>query len=194
MCRYKSTKQRNYFHMAFSLNRGPALKVKFTATPHELVSATFHPQNNSDKGLEWELEGEGNLTDIRGKIERWIDCFCSSKQPDVIIPVILDHLPRYTKRVLTVLQEIPFGTTLTYQELAKLAGSPQAARAVGSACGRNPCPLIIPCHRVLASNGLGGFSAGLDFKKALLAFEKSPMVSEPLTTWIYRDTTLSRAR
>ena len=64
------------------------------------------------------------------------------------------------------------GKTVSYQELATMTGHPKSARAAGSACGRNPCPLIIPCHRVITSAGkLGGFTAGLEIKKLLLAFE-----------------------
>ena len=69
---------------------------------------------------------------------------------------------------------IPYGQTRSYAWLAGQAGSPGAARAVGQALGRNPLPIIIPCHRVLASNGgLGGFSGGLEMKRFLLNLEKA---------------------
>lgn len=70
---------------------------------------------------------------------------------------------------------IPYGTITTYAKLArKAAGSPSYARAVGGALNANPLPIVIPCHRILAANGsLGGFGAGLDVKKALLALERS---------------------
>lgn len=77
----------------------------------------------------------------------------------------------FTKSTLEALTMIPFGKTLSYGELATLIGSPRAARAVGGALGRNPLPFIIPCHRVLGSKGIGGFSAGLQFKQSLLNFE-----------------------
>lgn len=71
------------------------------------------------------------------------------------------------------LQRIPAGTTCTYAELAGLAGRPRAARAAGQACARNPLPLFVPCHRVLAGGGaLGGFSSGLPWKIHLLARER----------------------
>jgi O-6-methylguanine DNA methyltransferase len=71
------------------------------------------------------------------------------------------------------LQKIPAGATCTYAELAILAGRPRAARAAGQACARNPLPLFVPCHRVLASGGaLGGFSSGLAWKTYLLARER----------------------
>jgi len=71
------------------------------------------------------------------------------------------------------IDEIPYGQTLTYSQVAEKIQSPRAYRAVGSSCGANPLPIIIPCHRVLASNGgLGGYSGGLEIKKALLEHEK----------------------
>lgn len=71
-----------------------------------------------------------------------------------------------------ILKRIPWGSARTYGEVARHAGRPGAARAVGGACGRNPAPIVIPCHRVLASGArLGGFSGGLEVKKALLKIE-----------------------
>jgi O-6-methylguanine DNA methyltransferase len=68
---------------------------------------------------------------------------------------------------------VPFGETVTYGELARRVGSPAAARAVGAACGSNPVPLIIPCHRAVGSDGsLTGFGGGLDAKRWLLAHER----------------------
>lgn len=74
--------------------------------------------------------------------------------------------------VWRALRAIPSGSTLTYQELARRLGRPQAARAVGRACGANPLPLIVPCHRVIAADGsLGGYSSGLARKRWLLEHE-----------------------
>jgi O-6-methylguanine DNA methyltransferase len=69
------------------------------------------------------------------------------------------------------LLDIPYGETATYGEVAERVGKPGAARAVGNAVGANPIPIVIPCHRVLASNGLGGYSCGIDIKKDLLRIE-----------------------
>jgi len=78
----------------------------------------------------------------------------------------------FQRRVWAVLRQIPAGRTESYGQVAAALGSPGAARAVGSACGANPVPLLIPCHRVLASGGgLGGFSGGLHWKRRLLACE-----------------------
>jgi methylated-DNA-[protein]-cysteine S-methyltransferase len=69
------------------------------------------------------------------------------------------------------MQHIPFGSAVSYGELAALTGRPRAFRAAANACKHNPLPLFIPCHRVLASNGIGGFNVGLDIKRWLLAHE-----------------------
>jgi methylated-DNA-[protein]-cysteine S-methyltransferase len=77
------------------------------------------------------------------------------------VPLQWEGIPTFHRRVYKVLQKIPAGQTVTYGELAALAGSPGAARAVGQAMAKNPFPIIIPCHRVVASQGrLGGFSSG----------------------------------
>ena len=70
------------------------------------------------------------------------------------------------------LMRIAYGTTVSYAEQAAMVGAPRATRAIGSANGRNPIPIIVPCHRVIARDGsLGGYSLGLDMKRALLALE-----------------------
>jgi methylated-DNA-[protein]-cysteine S-methyltransferase len=74
--------------------------------------------------------------------------------------------------VLKQLQKIPYGTTVSYRDIAERVGRPKAVRAVGAANGRNPIPIIIPCHRVIGSSGdLTGFGGGIPTKKALLRLE-----------------------
>ena len=75
-------------------------------------------------------------------------------------------------RVLEELQRVPYGTTVSYSDIAERIGRPKAVRAVGAANGRNPLPIIIPCHRVIGrGGGLTGFGGGLDTKAALLRLE-----------------------
>jgi len=96
--------------------------------------------------------------------------------------VSLDGLSAWDHKVLLSCRKIPSGRTTTYGELAVRIGHPGAARAVGSALARNPIPLIIPCHRVLRTDGhLGGFSApgGLTTKQALLRREQAAVPSSP---------------
>ncbi len=87
------------------------------------------------------------------------------------VPLDLERLPPFARKVSRALCRVPPGSTVSYAELAKRAGSPGAARAVGTVMARNPLPLLVPCHRVLAAGGaLGGFSApgGTDLKVRLL--------------------------
>ncbi len=78
----------------------------------------------------------------------------------------------FQKRVWTGLQDIPYGETRSYGELAAAFGNPKASRAVGGASGRNPIPVIIPCHRVIGSSGkLTGFAYGINIKRKLLELE-----------------------
>ena len=78
----------------------------------------------------------------------------------------------FQKSVWNALRKISFGKTKSYGEIARAIGRPKAVRAVGGACGANPVPVLVPCHRVLAANKkLGGFSGGLDWKRKLLARE-----------------------
>jgi O-6-methylguanine DNA methyltransferase len=92
--------------------------------------------------------------------------------PRELPPLDLTGHTAFRIRVWEELQEIPLGQTASYSEIAVRLGDPNATRAVGGACGANPIPLIIPCHRVLAAGRkLGGFSGGLHWKRKLLAIE-----------------------
>lgn len=85
--------------------------------------------------------------------------------------VELSHLTPFQQQVLTVLRSVPWGSCITYSELAAMIGRPGAARAVGNALGRNMVPVVIPCHRVVAKHGIGGFSLGTELKRKLLRLE-----------------------
>ena len=88
----------------------------------------------------------------------------------------LSGLSPFAQTVLRALAKVPYGKTITYGELARRAGSPKAARAVGSILASNPLPIVIPCHRVIAGEGsLGGFRApgGLKLKRKLLRMERA---------------------
>lgn len=111
-------------------------------------------------------------------IQDAIDCMVASLRGEaddlVDVPLDLDALPPFQRKVLEVVRMIPAGETLSYGEVAAAVGSLGAARAVGQALGRNPFPIVIPCHRVLAAGGrIGGFTApgGLSVKAKMLAAE-----------------------
>jgi len=88
-------------------------------------------------------------------------------------PLDLSRGTEFQRKVWDELSWTPCGETRSYAEIAKAIRKPKAVRAVGGACGANPIPLLIPCHRVLAANRkIGGFSGGLDWKHKLLAIEQ----------------------
>lgn len=83
----------------------------------------------------------------------------------------------YNMKVWQELTHIPFGEVITYGELARRVGTPEGAQAVGNANGKNPIPIIVPCHRVIAAkNNIGGFTGGVDKKQFLLKLEKAKNV------------------
>ena len=93
---------------------------------------------------------------------------------ELSFPIDFESHPSATPfriRVWEALRSVPYGQTLTYGELAKLAGCEDGARAVGGAVGANPILIAVPCHRVVAADSIGGFSAGLDLKRKLLETE-----------------------
>jgi methylated-DNA-[protein]-cysteine S-methyltransferase len=102
-----------------------------------------------------------------------LDHYFQGSNPDFSFDIAL-HGTEFQKKVWLACATIPYGETRSYSDIARMIGNQKATRAVGSALGKNPVPLIIPCHRVLRSNGnLGGFAGGLDVKRKLLEIEKS---------------------
>jgi O-6-methylguanine DNA methyltransferase len=102
-----------------------------------------------------------------------IEAILAGKTPNLLPPFDLSSGTEFQRQVWSALGKIPTGKTMTYGQLASLIGRPKAVRAVGQACGANSIPVLIPCHRVLAANGgLGGFSAGLAWKRKLLETER----------------------
>lgn len=97
--------------------------------------------------------------------------YVAGKRRDFTVPVDLELATPFARRVLTKLCDVPFGGLTTYGALAKGVGRPKGARAVGGAVGSNPVPVVVPCHRVVASTGLGGFGGGLPMKRWLLRLE-----------------------
>ncbi|HEY3672281.1 MAG TPA: methylated-DNA--[protein]-cysteine S-methyltransferase [Acidimicrobiia bacterium] len=107
-------------------------------------------------------------------IDRMVASLRGEADDLVDVPLDLDALPPFRRKVLEVVRTIPAGETLSYGDVATAVGSPGAARAVGQALGRNPFPIVIPCHRVLAAGGrIGGFTAagGASVKAKMLAAE-----------------------
>ena len=88
-------------------------------------------------------------------------------------PIQFPNATPFTRRVWEAMRQIPFGGTMSYQQLANCVGSVGGARAAGGACATNRLLLVVPCHRVVGSRGFGGFGPGLEWKKTLLRLEAS---------------------
>lgn len=104
------------------------------------------------------------------RARRELDLYFQGKLRAFSVPLKLSGPPFYM-RVWHALTTIPFGGTRTYREVAAQVGSPEAFRAVGNACAANPIAIIVPCHRVVAARGLGGYGGGLHRKEWLLRHE-----------------------
>ena len=106
--------------------------------------------------------------------ERQVKAYFKGERAAFDLSIDLSDVSAFRQRVLDACRRIPYGQVASYADLARIAGSPQAARAAGSAMANNPLPLVVPCHRVLCSDGtLGGFSSpqGVEQKKRLLHLE-----------------------
>jgi O-6-methylguanine DNA methyltransferase len=100
----------------------------------------------------------------------------AGEEPSRLPPLDLSSGTEFQQQVWTALLGIRCGQTLSYGQVAAAIGKPKALRAVGGACGANPVPVLVPCHRVLAANhAIGGFSSGLDWKRTLLKRERIPV-------------------
>jgi methylated-DNA-[protein]-cysteine S-methyltransferase len=114
------------------------------------------------------LRASRPLEDVRRQLDEYFD----EKRTDFELAVDLSPAADFTRQVLTRLAKVPHGQLTTYGALAKAAGRPQAARAVGTVMNRNPIPIVLPCHRVVGANGdLVGYGGGLDRKRLLLTLE-----------------------
>lgn len=103
---------------------------------------------------------------------RQLDEYFAGQRRAFALPVDLRLAHGFRRQVLDHLREVPYGRTATYTALASAAGSPRAVRAVGSACATNPVPIVVPCHRVVRTDGtIGQYLGGTEVKRALLAME-----------------------
>jgi methylated-DNA-[protein]-cysteine S-methyltransferase len=116
-----------------------------------------------------------STTGIRGPVPPLIRHYCAGRRVDLrslASCAIHDDETTYS-RIYRAVREIPYGRTATYGEIARIAGT--GPRVVGQAMARNITPLVIPCHRVVAADGIGGFSPSVEIKEALLALERKGM-------------------
>jgi methylated-DNA-[protein]-cysteine S-methyltransferase len=114
------------------------------------------------------LEAPAELDEVR----RELDLYFAGRLDRFDLPLDWRLSSGFRQRVLRAIDRIPYGQTRTYTEMARKAGNERAVRAAGSACGSNPIPLVVPCHRVLRTGGaLGGYGGGLPMKQSLLELE-----------------------
>jgi methylated-DNA-[protein]-cysteine S-methyltransferase len=108
---------------------------------------------------------------VLSRAVKQLDEYFAGERTEFDLPLELEGTA-FQKDVWLALAEIPYGKTISYAELASMVGRPSAFRAVGQANGANPIPIVLPCHRVIASGGgIGGYGGGLDMKRRLLALE-----------------------
>ena len=160
------------------------MKTQFVELPISTHDGKFVAYY-SEKGLaalDFPKVGTAQRTDptnkIPAKIRKWhrttetaLENILASRKPKNLPPLDMTGT-EFQKSVWNALRKISNGKTKSYGEIAQAIGRPKAVRAVGGACGANPVPVLVPCHRVLAANKkLGGFSGGLDWKRSLLKRE-----------------------
>ncbi len=114
------------------------------------------------------LEAPAELDEVRRELDRYFE----GRLEQFELPLDWSLSDGFRLRVLRQIARIPYGQTRSYTEMARGAGNERAVRAAGTACGRNPIPLVVPCHRVLRVGGaLGGYGGGLEMKRGLLELE-----------------------
>ena len=135
----------------------------------EAVKRIEFPKNGKARqpDEDWTESSRGPV----GQAAKQLREYFAGKRDDFDLPLAPEGT-EFQRTVWRNLQDIPYGETISYGELAKRVGNPKASRAVGAANGQNPIPIVIPCHRVIGANGkLTGFGGGLPTKEALLALE-----------------------
>lgn len=155
--------------LAYKTIDSPVGKLKLVASKTSLVAVLWEKEKPNRVRL-GELE-ERETHSVLIKAERQIAEYFAGQRRSFSVPIDIQGTS-FQKQVWKALLAIPFGETRTYGDLAKQLGSPQAARAVGAATGKNPISIIVPCHRVVGSSGKPtGFAGGLDAKTGLLELE-----------------------
>ena len=158
--------------MTFSYKEfeSPVGKLKLVASANALVGVLWAPDDGERFGpgaQEFDAHHP-----ILVRTERQLIEYFAGKRTDFELP-LEPRGTEFQKKVWASLTTIPFGKTRSYRDIAIGIGSPRACRAVGSANGKNPLPIVVPCHRVVGTNGaLTGFNGGVETKAKLLAFER----------------------
>lgn len=138
--------------------------------PSPVGDLTLAEEDGALVSIAWGGARQGNGSPLLAEAARQLDAYFAGARQNFDLPLNPAGSP-FEQRVWTAMRRIPYGKTQCYGEFAEAIGS--APRAVGGACGRNPIPIVVPCHRVLAKTGLGGYSGdgGLKTKQTLLSLE-----------------------
>jgi methylated-DNA-[protein]-cysteine S-methyltransferase len=151
---------------------GPLL---LAVTPAGLVRVAFEGEGHDDVLARLAVEISPRILRSPGQLDgiaRQLDEYFAGRRRSFEVAVDLQLAHGFRRDVLDHLRAIPFGTTQSYGVVAAATGRPKAVRAVGTACGHNPVPLVVPCHRVVRSDGtIGQYRGGIDAKRLLLALE-----------------------
>ena len=153
----------------------PLGEVRLRSDGESLTGLWFVGQVNDAREIS-NLEIKNDLP-IFGQVESWLESYFSGKQTSITIP-LQPKGTSFQQRVWQILQEIPYGETMTYGEIAQRIAKEKgvetfSAQAVGQAVGKNPISILIPCHRVLGKNGaLTGYAGGVHRKEQLLRIER----------------------
>ncbi len=141
----------------------------------EFITGLYLPQHKGWDGPDAaRIQSASPFVAVRQQLAEY---FAGERQ-QFDVPLKLAGTP-FQQRVWQELVRIPYGTTITYVELARRVGKPTASRAVGNANGRNPISILVPCHRVIGANGkLTGYAGGIDKKQSLLAWERAALVTQ----------------
>jgi methylated-DNA-[protein]-cysteine S-methyltransferase len=157
---------------------------------NESISATVLPTPYPLPSLYKDIESTGHkarLIAINDSSQTAVSKFRSYYEGALIedweMTLRLDTFSSFSRQVMELVHTIPYGQTITYAEAARAVGKPGAARAIGQVMKRNPMPLIIPCHRVVASNGPGGFTSpgGVQTKLEMLQWERQNLALKKVT-------------
>jgi methylated-DNA-[protein]-cysteine S-methyltransferase len=155
----------------------PLGDLAVTLGPAGVKHVTLPLPGGTGPGADEEISDRGASRRV-AKVARQLDEYFAGRRTEFDVAVDLDatELSDFQRHVLvTVRTEVPYGETATYGEVAELAGRPGAARAVGTAMARCPVPLFVPCHRVVAAGGVGGYGGGtqgIALKRALQDLER----------------------
>jgi methylated-DNA-[protein]-cysteine S-methyltransferase len=162
--------------VAYATVDSPFGPLLVAATPRGLVKVSFPRVYDTEETLEElatkisprVLEAPGRLDEVRRQLDRYFE----GRLHEFDLRLDWRLTEGFRKRAQQAIARIPYGKTRSYTEIARSAGNERAVRAAGTACGANPIPIVVPCHRVLRSGGaLGGYGGGLPMKEALLRME-----------------------